>query len=125
MYRMQLMKEGLPVANLPRAAKAAATPLWFIPVSSEDSEASKEEFLIKSSKVIEAVPNVLRRVPSTATAMPDDWDCAAVFACDDPMGYEAIRSLHRQLDDDANGSIDVSETDEVRHISLSERYSLA
>ncbi|GFS51974.1 stromal interaction molecule 2 [Nephila pilipes] len=41
-----------------------------------------------------------------------DWDCAAVLACDDPVGYEAIRSLHRQLDDDANGSIDVAETDE-------------
>ncbi|GIY52544.1 stromal interaction molecule 2 [Caerostris darwini] len=40
------------------------------------------------------------------------WDCAAVLACDDPVGYEAIRSLHRQLDDDANGSIDVAETDE-------------
>ncbi|KAF8782445.1 Stromal interaction molecule like protein [Argiope bruennichi] len=83
-----------------------------ISVSSEDSEVSKEEFLIKSSKVIEAVPNVLRRGLSTATALPDDWDCAAVLACDDPVGYEAIRSLHRQLDDDANGSIDVSETDE-------------
>ncbi|GFW30509.1 uncharacterized protein TNCV_454471 [Trichonephila clavipes] len=43
----------------------------------------------------------------------DPWDCAAVLACDDPVGYEAIRSLHRQLDDDANGSIDVAETDEV------------
>ncbi|XP_054706665.1 stromal interaction molecule 1-like [Uloborus diversus] len=41
-----------------------------------------------------------------------DWDCSIVNACDDPVGYEAIRGLHRQLDDDANGSIDVSETDE-------------
>lgn len=29
-------------------------------------------------------------------------------------GLEAIRSLHRQLDDDENGDIDLSESDDVR-----------
>ncbi|GFY68810.1 hypothetical protein TNIN_194291 [Trichonephila inaurata madagascariensis] len=39
--------------------------------SSEDPEAQKEEFVIKSTKVIEAVPNVLRRVQSTTSALPE------------------------------------------------------
>nr|XP_042909966.1 stromal interaction molecule homolog isoform X2 [Parasteatoda tepidariorum] len=77
----------------------------------EKGGVSDEEFLIKSHKVIEAVPKVLGRSTS-ASGLPDDWNCATVNACDDPIGYEAIRGLHRQLDDDANGSIDVSETDE-------------
>jgi stromal interaction molecule 1 len=32
---------------------------------------------------------------------------------------EAIRTLHGKLDDDANGNIDLSESDEVRTTSLS------
>jgi hypothetical protein len=32
---------------------------------------------------------------------------------DDKSGLEAIRALHRQLDDDANGNVDLSESDEV------------
>ena len=31
----------------------------------------------------------------------------------DRQGLEAIRSLHQQLDDDANGNIDLSETGDV------------
>ena len=34
-------------------------------------------------------------------------------ACNEKSSYEAIRWIHRQLDDDANGDIDVEETDEV------------
>lgn len=32
----------------------------------------------------------------------------------DRLGLEAIKSLHSQLDDDANGNIDLSESDDVR-----------
>jgi hypothetical protein len=32
---------------------------------------------------------------------------------DDKSGLEAIRALHQQLDDDANGNVDLSESDEV------------
>lgn len=32
----------------------------------------------------------------------------------DRLGMEAIRSLHQQLDDDDNGNIDLSESDDVR-----------
>ncbi|XP_058444661.1 uncharacterized protein LOC131426173 isoform X2 [Malaya genurostris] len=39
----------------------------------------------------------------------DDMDCIAHH---DHLGMEAIRSLHRQLDDDDNGDIDLSESDD-------------
>lgn len=39
----------------------------------------------------------------------DDVDCTAHH---DHLGMEAIRSLHRQLDDDDNGDIDLSESDD-------------
>lgn len=29
------------------------------------------------------------------------------------LSYESIRSIHKQMDDDANGNVDVSETDGV------------
>lgn len=41
----------------------------------------------------------------------DDFDCPGYS---DQIGLEAIRSLHRQLDDDDNGDIDLSESDDVR-----------
>lgn len=40
----------------------------------------------------------------------DDVDC---HTFSDHLGLEAIRSLHRQLDDDDNGDIDLSESDDV------------
>ena len=40
----------------------------------------------------------------------DDLDC---YNDQDRLGMEAIRSLHRQLDDDDNGNIDLSESDDV------------
>jgi len=36
------------------------------------------------------------------------------MASHDRLGLEAIRSLHSQLDDDANGNVDLSESDDVR-----------
>jgi len=35
------------------------------------------------------------------------------MATQDRLGLDAIRSLHRQLDDDADGAIDLSESDDV------------
>lgn len=86
--------------------------LWSAICTSETTPPMSDEFHLKNAKVIEAVPNVLRRVHSSTSIVPDNWDCSTSKACDDPAGYEAIMGLHRQLDDDANGSIDVSETDE-------------
>lgn len=36
------------------------------------------------------------------------------------LSYEAIRNIHKQMDDDANGNVDVVETDGVS-ISLEEK----
>jgi hypothetical protein len=47
----------------------------------------------------------------------DDAACLAV-ASQDRIGLEAIKSLHRQLDDDANGNVDLSESDEVKKCGL-------
>lgn len=35
---------------------------------------------------------------------------------EDRQGLDAIRSLHRQLDDDANGAVDLSESNDVSKI---------
>lgn len=44
-----------------------------------------------------------------------DGSCQAedIECYNDRLGMEAIRSLHRQLDDDDNGNIDLSESDDV------------
>lgn len=42
----------------------------------------------------------------------DDLACLTMASMD-RHGLDAIRSLHRQLDDDANGAVDLSESDEV------------
>lgn len=34
------------------------------------------------------------------------------------LSFEAIRNIHKQMDDDANGSVDVSETDGVSELLL-------
>ncbi|XP_021927809.1 stromal interaction molecule homolog isoform X2 [Zootermopsis nevadensis] len=39
-------------------------------------------------------------------------DACLAQTSQDRIGLEAIKSLHRQLDDDANGNVDLSETDE-------------
>jgi len=43
----------------------------------------------------------------------DDLACLTM-ASHDRLGLEAIKSLHSQLDDDANGNVDLSESDDVR-----------
>lgn len=43
----------------------------------------------------------------------DDLACITM-ASHDRLGLEAIKSLHSQLDDDANGNVDLSESDDVR-----------
>lgn len=44
----------------------------------------------------------------------DDIECADMH---DKLGMEAIRTLHQQLDDDENGNIDLSESDDVSDIT--------
>lgn len=49
-----------------------------------------------------------------AASCTDEYACLAVQLSDsERLALEAIRTLHAQLDDDANGNIDLSESDEV------------
>lgn len=42
--------------------------------------------------------------------LADDLECNEMH---DRLGMEAIKSLHEQLDDDDNGNIDLTESDDV------------
>lgn len=44
--------------------------------------------------------------------LADDIECTEMH---DRLGMEAIRSLHQQLDDDENGNIDLTESDDVSY----------
>lgn len=49
----------------------------------------------------------------------NDLECLSKNLSDsDRHGLEAIHLLHRQLDDDANGNVDLSESDDVSHSFL-------
>ncbi|CAF4761593.1 unnamed protein product [Pieris macdunnoughi] len=64
----------------------------------------------------------MRRDPAADTALwelPEEYVLIPVVACNnepsclqDHAGLEAITQLHRQLDDDANGNVDLSESDD-------------
>lgn len=54
---------------------------------------------------------MINLVPATDTCN-DDLACITM-ASHDRLGLEAIKSLHSQLDDDANGNVDLSESDDV------------
>lgn len=46
-----------------------------------------------------------------------DNDMACLIrASEDRQGLDAIRALHQQLDDDANGAVDLSESNDVRKV---------
>ncbi|XP_039295417.1 stromal interaction molecule homolog [Nilaparvata lugens] len=65
-----------------------------------------------SSVLDEAHSHAAARLdPVGAEACNDDLSCL-MMATNDRLGLEAIKSLHRQLDDDANGAVDLSESTE-------------
>jgi len=53
--------------------------------------------------------SISSRAPEENACHLDDYDCLSHH---DKMGLEAIRSLHRQLDDDEDGDIDLSESND-------------
>lgn len=55
------------------------------------------------------------------TCSADDINCLAT-ASNDKLGLDAIRTLHQQLDDDANGNIDLTETSDVRILSFYSKF---
>lgn len=50
-------------------------------------------------------------VPPENACVADGIEC--IDNVHDRLGMEAIRSLHQQLDDDDNGNIDLTESDDV------------
>jgi hypothetical protein len=46
------------------------------------------------------------------TCSIDDFACLAM-AANDKLGLDAIKTLHQKLDDDANGNVDLTESDDV------------
>lgn len=51
---------------------------------------------------------------SRASPCHDEYSCLAARLSEaERLNLEAIRTLHSKLDDDANGNIDLSESDEV------------
>lgn len=51
-------------------------------------------------------------VDAHETCDTDDYSCLTMMS-NDKHGLEAIKELHKQLDDDANGNVDLSETGDV------------
>lgn len=51
------------------------------------------------------------------TCKIEDFACLAL-AHSERLGLEAIKSLHKQLDDDNDGNIDLSESDDVSYLTI-------
>lgn len=43
---------------------------------------------------------------------------------DEKLSFDAVRSIHKLMDDDANGDVDVEESDEVSPLTLLWLFSL-
>uniref|UniRef100_A0A8C3U4G4 Stromal interaction molecule 1 n=1 Tax=Catharus ustulatus TaxID=91951 RepID=A0A8C3U4G4_CATUS len=54
----------------------------------------------------------LGKVPSSLTAEFCRIDKALCHDEDEQLSFEAVRNIHKQMDDDANGNVDVEESDE-------------
>ncbi|XP_026471972.1 stromal interaction molecule homolog [Ctenocephalides felis] len=64
------------------------------------------------SVISEVISQAVNEETSSSATCNDDLACLAAAADHDKIGLEAIQSLHKQLDDDANGNIDLSESDD-------------
>ncbi|KAH8275712.1 hypothetical protein KR044_013174, partial [Drosophila immigrans] len=74
----------------------------------------KSSYNLLSEAMSQAVSNEFSPISSGSadnTCNADDFDCYNGNV-QDRLGMEAIASLHRQLDDDDNGNIDLSESDD-------------
>ncbi|XP_046665278.1 stromal interaction molecule homolog isoform X2 [Homalodisca vitripennis] len=78
---------------------------------SGDSSVKKEQPNLDKSSVKIGSSGFSEFKGSGESQCNDDLACLTMASMD-RHGLEAIRSLHRQLDDDANGAVDLSESDE-------------
>lgn len=63
-------------------------------------------------------PGVVRGavLPLTCCSLPAEFCRIDKPLChdeDEQLSFEAVRNIHKQMDDDANGNVDVEESDEV------------
>lgn len=80
-------------------------------VAHESSKLSKTHWREREKKKNYQIHVLINLFPATDTCN-DDLACITM-ASHDRLGLEAIKSLHSQLDDDANGNVDLSESDDV------------
>lgn len=55
-------------------------------------------------------------LPLTCRSLPAEFCRIDKPLChdeDEQLSFEAVRNIHKQMDDDANGNVDVEESDEV------------
>ncbi|CAG2101286.1 unnamed protein product [Medioppia subpectinata] len=57
-------------------------------------------------------PQQTSGISCTGVGCDGRWSCQELDYCGDVLGFEAIQWLHRQLDDDHNGNVDISESNE-------------
>ncbi|XP_064556758.1 stromal interaction molecule homolog isoform X1 [Drosophila montana] len=79
----------------------------------EHQQHHRSSYNLLSEAMSQAVNNEFSSLSSVpdATCNADDFDCENENV-QDRLGMEAIATLHRQLDDDDNGNIDLSESDD-------------
>ncbi|EDW17026.2 uncharacterized protein Dmoj_GI14178, isoform A [Drosophila mojavensis] len=120
---MHIRTSSMPIATTP----APSGSLQMMNVVTSLSNAGSGENILKSDQqhhrssfnlLSEAMSQAVSNEYSSSSSMSADATCNAEdFDCEnenvqDRLGMEAIASLHRQLDDDDNGNIDLSESDD-------------
>ncbi|XP_025836921.1 stromal interaction molecule homolog [Agrilus planipennis] len=73
---------------------------------------SKENIKSTYSLLSESISQAVKDDDSPESCVNDDISCLSTGQANDKLGLEAITALHRQLDDDANGNVDLSETND-------------
>ncbi|KAI4463884.1 stromal interaction molecule [Holotrichia oblita] len=69
---------------------------------------SRENMRSTYSVLSDTIAQAVKEKPQD-TCNSEDYSCLAMLSSD-KHGLEAIRELHKQLDDDENGNVDLSET---------------
>ncbi|XP_046801815.1 stromal interaction molecule homolog isoform X1 [Lucilia cuprina] len=96
----------------PSHGAVIGSPHIYHPAPNSGHAEHKNTYNLLSEAMSQAVSNEFSSLGSGSAdgaCHADDLDC---YNDQDRLGMEAIRSLHRQLDDDDNGNIDLSESDD-------------
>ncbi|XP_049312146.1 stromal interaction molecule homolog isoform X4 [Bactrocera dorsalis] len=102
------------VLPAPAAPTAATHALYHPSPSGSGHMEHRNSYNLLSEAMSQAVSNEFSSLGSGSAdgaCHADDLDCYSGNV-QDRLGMEAIRTLHRQLDDDDNGNIDLSESDD-------------